>query len=180
MSSVSFLYAVLLIFLASVCRANRVTIMLPHPRHEERLERIAARLHSAEATNSALLAEFIAQACIRIASATPAAKARLDRLIEAAAWTNAALALLELELPAWTLRRLVREDGEWFCSLSQHPCLPLGLDDLAVASHQCLPLAILLALVEARSAAGESVRSPRTVPNVGPGSAYQVCCDNFR
>ena len=29
---------------------------------------------------------------------------------------HAALALVELELPAWKLRRLIYEDGEWLCS----------------------------------------------------------------
>jgi hypothetical protein len=44
--------------------------------------------------------------------------ARIDQLIKAGAWSDAALTLIELELPAWKVRRLVYEDGEWFCSLS--------------------------------------------------------------
>jgi len=43
----------------------------------------------------------------------PSSAARIDQLIEARAWNDAALALVELELPAWKLRRLVYEDGEW-------------------------------------------------------------------
>ena len=54
---------------------------------------------------------------------------RIGRLIEAGAWSDAALTLLELELPAWKLRRLVYEDGEWFCSLSKQPNLPVAIDD---------------------------------------------------
>ena len=149
-------------------------------RHEERLERMAARLHRADAPRSDLFAELIAQACTRIASTAPAAKARLDQLIESAAWTDAALTLLELELPTWTLRRLVREDGEWFCSLSQRPWLPLGLDEIAVASHESLPLAILLALLQARSPASGNAPSPTSVPHARSLSGYEVCCDNFR
>ena len=86
-------------------------------------------------------------ACTRL----PAVKAtRIDQLIEAGAWGEAALALIELELPAWKLRRLVYEDGQWLCSLSRQPNLPVALDDTADASHEVLPLAILRAFVEAR------------------------------
>ena len=51
--------------------------------------------------------------------------ARIRRLVDDKAWTEAALALLELELPAWKLRRLAFEDGEWFCSLSTRPSCPI-------------------------------------------------------
>jgi len=40
-------------------------------------------------------------------------------LIESEAWTEAALALVELELPLWKLRRLVHEEGIWLCSPQQ-------------------------------------------------------------
>lgn len=36
----------------------------------------------------------------------------LDRLIEAEAWFNVALALLTVELPSWQIRQLVYDDGE--------------------------------------------------------------------
>src|SRR6476619_5758672 len=51
----------------------------------------------------------------------PATAARIDELIEARAWNDAALTLVELELPAWKQRRLIYEDGKWHCSLSRHP-----------------------------------------------------------
>ena len=38
-----------------------------------------------------------------------AAKLRINRLIAARAWTDAALALVELELPQWSLRRIVQK-----------------------------------------------------------------------
>src|SRR6476659_10952614 len=80
----------------------------------------------------------------------PPTAARIDQLIEARAWDDAALALIELELPAWKLRRLVYEDGEWLCSLSSHPNLSVALDDTVDARHEVLPLAILSAFIEAR------------------------------
>jgi hypothetical protein len=95
----------------------------------------------------------MAQACTRLPALQPAAKLKVHTLIDNGAWTDAVLALLELELPLWNVRRLVWEDGEWFCSLSKQPWLPLGVDDLAEASHESLPLAILLALVDAKAVA---------------------------
>src|SRR5665213_1260292 len=91
-----------------------------------------------------------------------------------------ALTLIELELPAWKLRRLVYEDGEWFCSLSKQPNLPVALDDTADARHEVLPLAILSAFVEARctTSAARETSSP-TVPQVQPTSGIVICCDNF-
>jgi hypothetical protein len=77
---------------------------------------------------------------------------------EAGAWTDATIALLELELPDWKLRRLVDDNGKWLCSLSKQPGIPLGRDEVAEASHESLPLAILIALLQARrsSAGGPS------------------------
>ena len=72
----------------------------------------------------------------------------IDELIEARAWNDAALTLVELELPAWKQRRLIYEDGKWHCSLSRHPNLPVALDDTATASHEVLPLAYWLRLLK--------------------------------
>ena len=71
-------------------------------------------------------------------------------MVEAEAWTDAALALIEMELPGWKLRRLAYEDGEWICSLSSQPYLPAQIDDTADSNHEVLALALLSAFVEAR------------------------------
>jgi hypothetical protein len=106
--------------------------------------------------------------------------APIDRLIEAGAWTDAALALMEIELPAWTLSHLVHEDGEWLCSLSRQPNLPAELDDSADARHEVLALAILSAVVEACRKTGVArVISTPTMRQVRPASGYAVCCDSF-
>jgi hypothetical protein len=106
--------------------------------------------------------------------------ARIQRLVEDKAWTEAALALIELELPQWQLRRLTCESGEWFCSLTQHPELPVELDDAAEAHHPSLPMAIMQAVLEAwgRSSAERGKRA-LTVPDVQPAKRHLVCCDNF-
>ena len=144
-----------------------------HPKHEERFDALEAQLRRAPALTPELISNVIVDASARL-------PARIDRLIEAGAWNDAALALVELELPAWKLRRLVYEDGEWLCSLSKQPNLPVDFDDTASASHGVLALAILGAFVEAERrmcATGEI--SLRTVPQVRPTSGHAICCDNF-
>ena len=155
--------------------------MLSAPKHEERLDRLSERLRLAAAVTSDLVSDVIADACIRIQVLRKAGKtARIDQLIEAGAWSDAALALIEMELPAWKLRRLVYEDGEWFCSLSQQPHLPVTLDDTADARHDVLPLAMLSAFIEARRVSGVAREtSAPTVPQVRPATANAICCDNF-
>ena len=55
----------------------------------------------------------------------------------------------------------------------------LGLDDVEEASHEILPLALLISLVQARRAVAERPTGVTAVPQVGPVSGYAVCCDNF-
>ena len=71
-------------------------------------------------------------ACTRLPSLRQMGKTiTLDRLIEAGAWTDAAITLIGCELPNWGVRRLVCEEGEWLCSLSRQPNLPIFLDESA-------------------------------------------------
>ena len=150
------------------------------PNHEEHLRELQQELHRARTITPGLMADVIARACLRLQAHHPAAKARVIRLIESGAFADATLALLELELPQWKLRRLIYEDGEWHCSLSKHIGLPAELDDMAEASHESLPLAILSAFVEARrnSLTGAESR-PHSVPLLRPTEGYAICCDNF-
>ena len=155
--------------------------MLWDPMHEDRINRLTEQLRFAPALTPDLMSNVIADACIRLPVLRKAGKtARIDQLIAAGAWSDAALALVEIELPAWKLRRLVYEDSEWFCSLSKQPNLPVALDDTADARHEVLPLAILSAFLEARRTIGP-VRetSSSTVPQVRSTSGYTICCDNF-
>jgi len=105
---------------------------------------------------------------------------RIERLIQASAWIDAALALLELELPQWRIRRIAYEAGEWHCALSRQRELPDWLDQSVETSHAELSLAILRAVVEARR---ETVFPKRTsVPAVACADKLlyaRLCCDNF-
>jgi hypothetical protein len=145
------------------------------------LARLDEELRGAAAATPGLFAKVIAGACSRIPLLGKTARAsKLDRLIDAGAWTDAALALLELELPAWKLRRLAWENDEWFCSLSRQPNLPVSLDDSADAVHQVLPLAIMRAFVEARRRSSAARETVAVVPHIHATTDGQVlCCDNF-
>lgn len=80
----------------------------------------------------------------------PGAARRIERLIAEEAWAEIALALIDLELPQWRLRRLAYDGGQWHCALSRQREVPEWLDHAAEASHPELPGALLGALVEAR------------------------------
>jgi hypothetical protein len=125
------------------------------------------RLRNARAVSADLLSEAIGKP-----SRLPI---RIERLIEAGAWTDAALALLET-LPQWRLRRLAWADGEWHCALSRRRELPDCLDDAIETHHADMALAILSALVEAR----REPAPPVSVPALPRPLLYEpVCCENF-
>lgn len=145
---------------------------------EERLDRLEARLHDAKALTPDLVTELISGACPRIAGLGASAQERVVRLTESGAHADAALTLIELELPQWKLRRLECDDGEWHCTLSKQPWLPLGFDKTVEATHRILPLAIVMALVQARHFGFTSSTTSR-VPQVKSATIYSVSCDNY-
>jgi hypothetical protein len=152
-------------------RLLRDDAMLLFPEHHDAL---VYCLRDAPAVSADLISEAIGARSRRL-------PVRIERLIESAAWTDAALALLELELPNWRLRRLAYDDGEWHCALSRQRELPDWLDDGSIESHNAdLAMAILSASVDARR---WSAPASRTSVPAAPGSArsfYQpVYCDNF-
>lgn len=107
--------------------------------------------------------------------------ARLERLIRAEAWIDAVLSLIELELPMWRPRRLIYDGGEWVCSLSRYPEMPIELDAAADGRHHAPAVAMLLSLIEAKRLllTGETVGAT-SVPQMAPEpAAYVFCTDNF-
>jgi hypothetical protein len=175
--SVSLLYGIPAIFAEQAAPEDMRRDMLFVPKHD--LNTLEANLRGAQAITAELMFGVMTQACVRCAAMSRAAQTRVNQLIEAGAWTDAALALLELELPQWKLRRLVQEDGEWLCTLSKQPQLPLGLDEVSEATHEVLPLAILIALLHARCAPSPDAASSTAVPVVRPTAGYALNCDNF-
>lgn len=139
------------------------------------------RLRDAYALTAEFMAEIISKTCRRLPSAGPRGKAAdVERLIQSSAWIDAALALIDLELPQWQVRRLVYDEGEWHCALSRSRELPDWLDQSIETHHADLALAILSGFVEARRASAPDSRT--SVPTVGrtTGSLYEpLCLDNF-
>src|SRR6185437_7954391 len=137
-------------------------------------DELDAVLQSASALSTSLFRKVL-EGCIRFESLRQAGKARLlDELAEAGAWTDATFRLLDLELPNWSIRRLVREGDDWLCTLSRQPNLPIALDDPVEAVHAVLPLAILRALIDVRRRLSMQVRIASPVPRIRPAPGIAV------
>jgi hypothetical protein len=139
------------------------------------------RIRRADEMTASLMSDVIKNACRRFPSVGHSAKtARIRQLVQSAAWTDAALALIDLELPMWRVRRLAYDEGEWHCALSRERELPDWLDQSIEARHADLALAILSTFVEAQSISASSVRSSvPEVPQTRSSLHQPLCCDNF-
>ncbi len=94
------------------------------------------RLRDAHAVTTDLMSQVIGETCRRFPSMGQTGKtARIEQLIGSGAWTDAALALIDLELPQWQVRRLAYDEGEWYCALSRERELPDWLDQ-SVETHR--------------------------------------------
>jgi hypothetical protein len=152
-----------------------------HPTEHRDANELVDRLRHATEVNAILMAEIVESACRRFPSAGQSEKtARIEELIRSGAWTDAALSLIDLELPLWHVRRIAYDGGEWYCALSCQRELPDWLDQSIEGRHQNLALAILSALVEAQGATASSSRpSVPAVPHRADPVSIPLCCDNF-
>jgi hypothetical protein len=142
---------------------------------------LSDRLRAAHTVTAELMSQVIGEVCRRFPSVGQTEKtARIERLLQSEAWTDAALALVDVELPLWQVRRIAYDEGEWYCALSRERELPDWLDRSIETRHANLALAILSAFVDAqRISAPASRPSVPTVPR-GANPLYEpVCCDNF-
>ncbi len=151
-------------------------MLLPSNTHN-----IDDRLRIAHHVTEKLISAVIEAACRRFPSAGQGERtARIQRLIAAEAWTDAAFALIELELPQWQVRRIAYDEGEWHCALSRERELPEWLDQSVEARHADLPLAILSAFVEAQRTSAPSIRPSVPIVQREADAVYQaLCSDNF-
>jgi hypothetical protein len=142
---------------------------------------LVERLRDAPKANATLMAETIDTTCRRFPSSGRSEKtARIEQLIRSEAWTDTALALIDLELPLWQVRRLAYDEGEWYCALSRQRELPDWLDQSIEARHADLSLAILRAFVEAQRVSAPSSRPSVPVVQASASPFYEaVCSDNF-
>jgi hypothetical protein len=153
--------------------------MLFRPSDEDPLNEADNRLRLASTCNSDLFSTVL-KVCPQLAARDSVPLKRLHQLLEMGAYTDAALTLIEAEIPAWQLRRLIFDAGEWHCTLSRNPSAPVEFDDMTEAHHECLPLAILGAIVEAcRSHPMRNASSETAVPQAQCRQYFAVCCDNF-
>jgi len=129
------------------------------------------RLNAASTVTPTLMSDVVAAACRRFPSFGATERtARIRDLIQLRAWTDAALALVDQELPLWRVRRIAYDEGEWYCALSRERELPDWLYGSVEASHPDLALAILSALIEAQQTDRPSVRT--SIPAVTPSDAF--------
>jgi hypothetical protein len=127
---------------------------------DERLELLDEQLRRSDAITRELISAVITTACPNFSALSAATKAKVSWLIEAGAWTDAALTLLEFELPQWAVRRLSHSGEGWKCSLGREPSLQDGHSEFAEAGHRLLMLAIFRALLRAKHAASGSIKPP--------------------
>jgi hypothetical protein len=151
------------------------------PSNDQEAHPVDDRLRHAHNVTAKLMSAVIEAACRRFPSAGQGERtARIQRLIAAEAWTDAAFALIELELPQWQARRIAYDEGEWHCALSRQRELPEWLDQSVEARHPDLPLAILSAFVEAQRASAPSIRPSVPIVRREANAVYQaLCTDNF-
>jgi hypothetical protein len=142
---------------------------------------LSDRLRETYAMTAEFMSDIIRATCRRFPSLGQSGKtARIERLIRSGAWTDAAVALIDLELPQWQVRRLAYDQGVWYCALSRQRELPDWLDQSIEAHHADLALAILSAFVEAQRINAASSRT--SVPAVSRDAnplCEPVICDNF-
>lgn len=139
------------------------------------------RLRNSPAVTADLVSDVVGEICRRFPSAGQTEKtARIERLIASEAWTDAALALIDLELPLWQVRRIAYDEGEWYCALSRERELPGWLDRSIEVHHADLPLAILSAFVDAQHVSAPERRASVPIVPRDANALYEpVCCDNF-
>jgi hypothetical protein len=143
--------------------------------------RLDHRLSDAPAVTSDLMAQVIGETCRRFASIGRNEKsAQIERLLQSEAWTDAALALIDLECPQWQVRRIVYDEGEWHCALSRERELPDWLDQSIETRHADLALAILSAFVDAKRIEAPAGRPSVPAAPRETNALYEpVLSDNF-
>src|SRR5437764_6237306 len=149
-----------------------------HPDDHRDPSELVDRLRNAPEANATLMAEIVDIACRRFTSSEKSA--RVEQLIRSGAWTDAALALIDLELPLWQVRRIAYDEGEWYCALSRQRELPDWLDQSIETRHADLSLAILSAFFEAQRISTPSSRtSVPAVNRVASPLSDPVSSDNL-
>jgi hypothetical protein len=155
--------------------------MFLHSQRSERLATLAGQVSAAGEATSDLFTEIVVATARRLWAPSEAANAvQLHDLIEAGALTQAALSLIELELPLWKLQRIAYDEGEWHCAMSRQRELPEWLDQAVEARHVSLALAIVSAYIETvRQIELSREPSSTSVPQTRAEQYAPLYCENF-
>lgn len=136
--------------------------------------------HTTSDIDAASFTAICLACCKRLPAMRRAAEARrLDRLVAAGAWTDAALALIAIELPAWQLRRLAFDESEWHCALSLERNMPDWLDDGVETHHADMATAILNAFCNAVARSGTSHLTEVPASTMRPSDFTPMQCENY-
>jgi hypothetical protein len=151
------------------------------------LDPLRDRILTAKSVTPAFMSDVLALACDHLVGPDGGETAgRIRRCLRAEAWVDAALALVAAALPQWRICRIVHDDGEWYCELGKQIgkqwAVPEWLGGTVAATHEVLPLAILLAFIDASQDGGSETVAPARplfLVTSDPSSEEPVCCDNF-
>ena len=147
--------------------------MFIEPSGRNEIDNLASKLAGATQVNASLFAQVVAASPRLMTLRAIGKTARLDRLAVCEAWAEAAIELIALEAPGWTVKRLSLDDREWLCSLTRFPDVPNWLDESAEGRHPILALAVLDALLAVRAMDALALRSAAT----RPGGVGADCID---
>jgi hypothetical protein len=152
--------------------------MFLHSIRSEQLATLAGRVSAADEATPELLSGIVAETARRLHA--PGDAAQLQQLIEAGALTEAAFAIINLELPLWQIRRITYDEGEWHCAVSRQRELPEWLDEAIETTHASLTLAIVSVYIETvRQIEASKEPSRPSVPQTRRNRFEPVSCDNF-
>ena len=152
--------------------------MFLHSIRSQQLATLAGRISAADEATPELLSGIVAETVRRLSA--PGDAAQLHQLIEAGALTEAAFAVIQLELPLWQIRRITYDEGEWYCAMSRQRELPEWLDEAIETTHASLTLAIVSVYIETlRQIEASREPSRPSVPQTRGDQFKPVCCDNF-
>lgn len=136
--------------------------------------KLVDRLRNAPEADAALMAEIIDTVYRRFPSAGQSEKtARIEQLIRSGAWTDAALSLIDLELPLWHLRRIAyaRASGTALCRANANCRTGSIVRSKAVIRIWRLPSWALSSRLSAPA-------RPRAEPASRPSRAASTRCTN--
>ena len=159
-------------------RCNQEDALFLHSIRSQQLATLAARVSAADEATPELLSGIVAETARRLSA--PDDAAQLHQLIEAGALTEAAFAVINLELPLWQIRRITYDEGEWHCAMCRQRELPEWLDEAIETTHASLTLAIVSVYIETlRQIEASREPSRPSVSRTRDDQFKPVCCDNF-